>query len=398
MKLINFKRIALKILIINLFSLSIPIEFLSKDILAQNYEELNPEYLKQRPYFNDYILGPGDTIKVDVTSEKYQSYTTKNNLNSIYTINGEGLANFKRLNKIYIEGLTVKELEKLLNEEYAKYVNKPDLNIEIISYRPVKVYVEGEVNVPGVYILSGSTNLNAAELPENQLENISESDEYLKSILQTNEINFSKFIFPTVFDVIRRSDGITRLSDLNDIEIIRRNPLSNGGGFIKTSISLYDVLDNFNSNQNIRIFDGDKVIVKKAKEPVLNQVSKAIKSNLNPRTMNVFVSGRVEQGGLIEVPKSSTLSDAIDIAGGAKAIRGPVRFLRINSDGKFEKRIFNYKSSRRRGSYQNPYLREGDLIVVGKNKLNVANEILNDLTSPFIGIYSTIGVIKEISD
>ncbi len=394
MKFKSLKVFTINVLLINIFT---PYFFnFNREVFSQDLKEPNAEYLKQKPKFNQYILGPGDVILVEVIPEKYNQNPVAKVLNNVYSIDGEGLANFKRLNNIYISGLTVTELENILNKEYKKFVKYPEVDVTVVKYRPITVYLEGEINDPGVHNLKGSYGTSPAKGKARTLlgratTNLENSEELLY------QLDF-EFIFPTLFDAIRIGGGITRFSDLDDIEVIRKNSISNGGGLIKTSISLFNILDNFNSNQNIRIYDGDTIVVKKAKEPALNQISKAIKSNLNPRTMNVFVSGRVETPGNIEVPKSSTLSDALDIAGGVKVVRGPVRFLRINPDGEFEKRVFNYRNSRKRGSYQNPYLQSGDLIIVGKNKLNIANEIIKDLTAPFVGIYSTIGVFKEISD
>ena len=67
--------------------------------------------------------------------------------------------------------------------------------------------------------------------------------------------------------------------------------------------------------------------------------------------------------------KASVLSDAIDMAGGTKALKGPIRFVRFNNDGTVDKRKFSYRPSAKRGSYKNPKLRNGDLIVVGTSLL-----------------------------
>ena len=60
-------------------------------------------------------------------------------------------------------------------------------------------------------------------------------------------------------------------------------------------------------------------------------------SNLNPRFINVFVAGRVVIPSRTLVSKASTLSDAIDMAGGTRALKGPVRFVRFNNDGTVDK-------------------------------------------------------------
>ena len=43
-------------------------------------------------------------------------------------------------------------------------------------------------------------------------------------------------------------------------------------------------------------------------------------------------------------------------------------------------------------------MKEGDFIYVGQNILNVTNEVLSEVTRPFIGVFSTYGLIKALSD
>ena len=81
-------------------------------------------------------------------------------------------------------------------------------------------------------------------------------------------------------------------------------------------------------DQNIRIYDGDIIKIKKSNNQILEQISKAIKSNLNPRLIAVFISGRVEQTGKTTISRGSSLNDALELAGGPKFVRGRVIFTR----------------------------------------------------------------------
>ena len=85
------------------------------------------------------------------------------------------------------------------------------------------------------------------------------------------------------------------------------------------------------------------------------------------------------------------------MAGGAKIMRGPVTFIRFESDGSIDKRKMNLTKSQR-GKFRNPNLRDGDLIIVGENVITSANEIVKEFTSPFVGLFSTYGLIKAITD
>ena len=193
---------------------------------------------------------------------------------------------------------------------------------------------------------------------------------------------------------IRKSDGLTAEADLKEITITRKNNLSDGGGRLKTTVNLLKVLDLEDSSQNIRILDGDTIFIAKSKNRSAYEISKAIKSNLNPSEISIYVGGRVEFPGIKKISKSASLNDAIDISGGSKIFRGPVRLIRNNNNGETNKKKFKYRIGAKKGSLNNPYLRNGDIIYIGKSKFNIATEVLNEVTSPLQSLVSIYGIYK----
>ena len=187
-------------------------------------------------------------------------------------------------------------------------------------------------------------------------------------------------------------------ANLKDIKVVRLNSLSEGGGKIFTKVNLLDTLDLKDSSQNLRIFDGDTIFIPKNDKPVFEEISKAIKSNINPKFIRVFVAGRVEKSGALFVAKNSTLVDAVDIGGGTKVLKGKVRFLRYRNDGTLDKRDFKFVPSAKRGSYKNPYLRNGDTIYFRKSNINIINEVLAEVAAPLQGILSSYATFKIITD
>ena len=354
------------------------------------------DYLKKIPKNNFYILGPGDQISLRVSEEARE-------LDSNFVINGEGVAYLKRLRNIYMEGLTIKELTKLLNEEYGKYVINPKVEIRIEKYRPISFYIDGEVESPGQYIINGSFSLGNNYLSSEEIRRknntIFPKDEFLyreenESISLNPPSNTTAIAFPTLIDAIRQSRGITANANLREIIVTRKNNLTNGGGRIKTKINLLKVLNLEDQSQNIRILDGDTIFIPKGDNPSSLDIAKAIKSNLNPSFINIYIGGRVELPGKYQINKSSTLNDAIDISGGAKRLKGPTRLIRYDNDGTVDKRNFRYRRNAKRGSYYNPYLKNGDIIYVGKSAFNVASEVLNEVTSPLQSMVSIYGIYK----
>ena len=103
---------------------------------------ISTDYLKKIPS-NDYIIGPGDVLSL-IVSRFYPELTSQP------LVDGEGTIYIPKLNRIYVGGLTINELNDLLNKAYEEFVKYPDVEVEIINYRPIRVFVEGEVENSGL--------------------------------------------------------------------------------------------------------------------------------------------------------------------------------------------------------------------------------------------------------
>ncbi len=394
MKLLrNFNPIKYLFIVLSILSFNFP-----KTISEENFESLNLEYLnKKQP--TKYIIGSGDTLEIKsiqfemendedfVTSisnsllqrdkySKYEDNSSNKNSKKInsnnFLVKGDGTINLPRLRNIYVEGLTVEELTYLLNKKYQEFFINPDFTVEIKKYRNISVYIDGEVNIPGLYKIPG--------------------------IIKQNNNKMNSGLFPTLYDALNYAGGVTSYSDLSNVEIQRINNLSNGGGKIRTYLNFLDVIETGRSSNNIRIYDGDIIKVAKSDVDLNQQLSKAIRSNLNPRFIKVIISGRiVGNSGLVEVSKSSTLNDIILLKGGIKPLSGKISFLRYSDNGLIENRSFKYKKNSPKGSYTNPILRNGDVIIVGQSGFNTATSLIKEITAPFIGINAALEVIEDFN-
>ncbi len=338
--------------------------------LEINDLEIPSGYLGNLPS-NDYIIGSGDELKILVSRELRELDTTA-------LVDGEGTIYVPKLNRIFVKGLSIKELNKTLNKAYEKFVRFPEVEVVVSKYRPIRVVLQGEVLSPGVQILQGSFDFSTKETV-------------------TADSTISNF-FPTVFDAIRSAGGITEFSDITNIEVIRQNSISNGGGKIFTKLNFIDLITKGDISQNIRIYDSDIIKVSKAENSNKELFNKAILLNLNPKFINVYVTGRVSEPGYLKISSASVLTDAIDIAGGTKALKGPITFIRVNNDGSVDKRVFKYRRQSKRGSYKNPKLISGDLVFVGESSLTITNEVIQEITGPITGIFSTYGLFKAIQN
>ncbi len=341
---------------------------------------LDKSYLEKK-INQQYILGEGDVIKISI------SKFIKGGKN-IYKIDGEGTITMDDIGNIFISGLTTRELEKVLSDKYKEIVYTSNVKVEVIQYRTIKVNIQGEVNQPGLTTLEGSGDFNKFSFSKNN------KFDTLMNNQEIDDIKVRANNFPTLYDALREAGGITMYSDLEKIEVIRKNAISKGGGLIKAKINFLDFINNINTTSNIRIYDDDIIVIPKGEKIKPEIVRKAMLTSMNPKYIEVFVTGRVENSGKLTLSKTSTLNDAIEFAGGQKIISGQARLARIKGDGTVEKRLIRYKKSNKRGSFTNPYLMEGDVIIVGKSKFNIVSDVINELTSPISGIVNSYYLYK----
>jgi len=339
---------------------------------------------------SQYILGKGDGLFVRVSEIARE-------LNSTAFVDGDGNIYLPAIGKIYVEGLTLEELASELNIAYKKYVKETKVEITITKYRPIRIFVDGEVANPGLYVLKGSITLDNEKTFNlaSDVNTLVNREELLENKEITKNINS---FFPTISDALRSGGGLTEFSDISKIKVIRNNSISNGGGKISTILDFNDLFKTGNSQQNIRIYDGDKINVSKSDNPDKNTIINAVKSNLNPKFIRVFVTGKVNNPGSKLIVKASTLNDAIDISGGVKALRGSIKYLSNSNSGSVNARSIRYRKNASRGSINNPYLKDGDLIFVGTSIFSNAASAINEITSPFQGIYSTYRLIELINE
>ena len=321
--------------------------------------------------YDTYILGPGDRVNIELLDLP--------ELSGNFLIGPDGALYLPRLRGLYVEGLTVEELRHSLTKEFSTYVIDPQVYVRPNGFRPIRVYVSGEVKRPGYYTLSGVKDFtNTAKSEESKLLQLRNG-------------------FPTVFDAIRIADGITPYTDLAQVQVIRKRAEGLGGGRIKTNLNFLSLITEGDESQNIRLFDGDVLNIGKSDVVLREQLLKSAQSNLNPRFVNVFVTGRVNVPGEIKVPQGSSLNQAISLAGGAKLLKGKVEFVRLNREGTIDRRIFTYRPGAAAAAPNNPILATGDLIRIRDSIASGSVTVLNEITGPFVGLYSVYSLFNGIA-
>ena len=198
----------------------------------------------------NYRLGPGDEVIVDIFG------ANQTTLRSV--ISPEGSINVDILGPVYLNGMNIEEanafLKKKLASIYAGIKREgegTDIRLSLGQIRSIQINVLGEVTLPGTYNLSS---------------------------------------FSTVFHALYRAGGIKEPGSLRNI-IVNRN-----GKNIAT-VDVYDFLMNGNRSGDIRLEEGDVILVPSYKTLVK-------------------VNGKVKRPMLFELKEGETLFQLIDYAGG----------------------------------------------------------------------------------
>ena len=71
-----------------------------------------------------------------------------------FSVDHEGMIQFPFAGKLKIGGLTEQQARTLLAERIARYINKPDVTLRVQSYRSKRIYIDGEVKMPGAQAIN----------------------------------------------------------------------------------------------------------------------------------------------------------------------------------------------------------------------------------------------------
>lgn len=341
--------------------------FINKEASLQNLKNNK----KNENIKDSYLLGAGDVIYINFLDVPF--------LNRTYTIPQEGYLNLPEINGFKFEGKTIQEVENELKTAYNEVLYDSNVQVNIISYRALNIYVRGEVSRPGLYTFSGLNTNNIISYSSDEME--------MAQVVRPN-VDFKKV---SLFETIAKAQGVSNYADLSNVIVFRNNSKTKGGGRIKASINLLSLIENGDQSQNIRMFDGDTVYVPKGKMLLKDQILKISKSNLSPELITIFVTGNVENPGKQTLGQGSSLNQAIANSGGRKIFSGKVNFIRFNADGTTTKRSFNYSESAPINSKKNPILMSGDILDVNRSIFGNANYAISEVTRPII---NSVGLYK----
>ena len=155
----------------------------------------------------DYRLGPGDAVYIDVWGASQGQFQS--------TVSPEGVINIENYGPVNVDGLTVAQANQRLRATLGKRYAGSNVRLTVGQTKTITVNVMGEVKVPGTYTLSA---------------------------------------FATVFNALYMAGGTNDIGTLRNIKIYRN-------GHLISTCDIYDYILNGNMKGNVRLTSGDVIIV-----------------------------------------------------------------------------------------------------------------------------------------
>lgn len=100
----------------------------------------------------DLRIGPMDSLRIDVFGVS--------DLNGLYQVDFEGRLKLPLIGEVPAIGKTAVELSTDLEDRYAQsYLQDPDVNVTIVESIGRRITVDGSINSPGLYPVTGTLTL-----------------------------------------------------------------------------------------------------------------------------------------------------------------------------------------------------------------------------------------------
>ncbi len=282
------------------------------------------------PVTSEYILGPGDKIKINLygsTEVEVEAFISR-----------EGVIVIPKLGPINIMGMSLKRASEFLENEVEQKLIATNVSISIAELRSISVYILGEAYKPGKYTMSGLTNISNALFvtggvnKNGSLRNI--------QIKRNNEVIANYDFYDFISNGSTKSDINLQDGDVIYIPFIE-NTVKVGGSFkrphlyeFKEGESLKDIIDlagGFTSevlpNSSIEISSIDvesyirKLSYVKVDSNDINQklkngdvINVSFKADMLPKT--ITISGEVVNPGEYSILPGDTILDILTRAGG----------------------------------------------------------------------------------
>lgn len=155
----------------------------------------------------DYVIGPSDTIMIQLYGKKNASYELQ--------VNREGIIQFPDIGPLAVTGLTFEELKTYINEITTEQIIGVKASITLGNLRSIRIFVLGEAYRPGSYTVSALS---------------------------------------TITNALFVSGGVTKVGSLRNVQLKREGKLIG-------QLDLYDLLLKGDTSNDQRLLPGDVIFI-----------------------------------------------------------------------------------------------------------------------------------------
>ena len=330
--------------------------------------------LPSQLFTDDYVLGAGDQVQVDVF--RIPEYSGD------YEVLVNGTLSLPMVGQVSVAGLTLVQAEEAISQAYSTRLRRPIINLLLVSPRPLRIGIAGEVAHPGAYTL--------------QREGTQ---------------------FPSLVSALEAAGGVTQSADLRQVIIQRQTGL---GTQQTITSNLWQFLETGNLQYNMSLRDGDTILIPTREnfDPQESfQLAAASFAADESRPLNIAVVGAVfrpgpytvtgtARTGEAGVPGGSggsvtppTVTRAIQVAGGIKP-EANIREIQVHRRTRNgEEQIINvnlWQLLKDGNITEDIALQEGDTVSVPKAETFLPEEITEIAAASFSPDTIRINVVGEV--
>jgi len=159
------------------------------------------------PVGPDYIIGPGDAFTITLWGRIEASFAVE--------VDRNGEISLPKVGVLKVWGMTFSQLQKFLFEQISKYYKDFQLNVTMERLKTIRIFVVGEAQSPGNYILSSLS---------------------------------------TVYHALIAAGGPSKTGSMRNIQLLRN-------GKVIETIDLYDFFLRGDRSRDVRLQSGDTIFI-----------------------------------------------------------------------------------------------------------------------------------------
>ena len=98
-----------------------------------------------------YVIGPEDSLYIRVWHEP--------DLSGTLDVRPDGFISMQLIGELKASGMTVAQLAAAITKRLTEFIKTPEVNVQLLKVNSKKFSIQGEVNRPGTYALTGPTTM-----------------------------------------------------------------------------------------------------------------------------------------------------------------------------------------------------------------------------------------------